>query len=78
MEKCRKQRSSAWQPSRPLKILFHLFESVVKRNLSTRKQALKIQLREFHEKRSLARSQPLPLEERQRQFCLQLRLSQFG
>jgi hypothetical protein len=42
----------------------------VKRNLSTRKQALKVELWKSRENRRLAKSQTLPLEQRQREFCL--------
>ncbi len=61
-----------------LKILFHCVDAVVKGNLSTRKKALKVELRKAREKRRLAKGQVFPLEQRQCEFCLQLGLSQLG
>jgi hypothetical protein len=46
----RKRRSSARQPFRPLKILFHCVNAVVKRNLPTRKKPLKVELWKAREK----------------------------
>ena len=50
----------------------------MKRNLAARKQALKIQLWKAGEKRRLAEGQAFPLEQRQREFRLQLGLGQLG
>jgi len=58
--------------------LLHRLKAVVKRNLPACKKALKIELGDPREKRSLAQSQPLPLEQSQREFSLLLGLSQFG
>ena len=68
----RKRRSSAWQPLHPLKILLHRFKT--ERNLAANKKVLKIELWQSCQKRHLAKSQAFPLEQRQREFCLQLGL----
>ena len=39
---------------------------------------LKVELWKAREKRGLAKSQAFPLEQRQREFCLQLGLGQLG
>ena len=50
----------------------------MKRNPPARKETLKIELWKACEKRRLAKSQTFPLEQRQREFCLQLGLGQLG
>ena len=75
---CRKQRSTGGEPFRSSEILLHRLEVIVKRNLPACKKALKIELGQSREKRRLAQSEPLPLEQRQRELSLQLGLSQFG
>lgn len=73
--KCPRQRSSSGEPSRPLKIVFHRFKVVVKRNTPARQEALKIQLWQPRKKRRPAQRQPLPLKQRQRKFSAQFSLS---
>jgi hypothetical protein len=68
--------SSSGEPFRSLKILLHRFKAIVQWDLPARKEKLKIQLWQLREKRRLAQSQPLPLEQRHRKLGTQLSLSQ--
>jgi hypothetical protein len=74
----RKQRSIAAEPFRSLYVLLHFFKTVVERDLPARKKALKIELWHAGEQSGLTQGQAFLLEQRQRQFGLQLGFSQPG